>query len=355
MKRLSLTFLPLILLACQAEVSESPPEPAAPAPGREGTPSAEATPAPDAPVTEVVIYTSHDQQLSEPILDLFEERTGISVRAVFDTEATKTTGLVNRLIAEGNRPRCDVFWNNEIVQTIRLTERGMTQPYASPNAEGIPAQFRDSSGHWTGFAARARVIAQNTEAIMIMRAWGHYEDTGMLQAIALPLFGTTATHFALLVERHGVEWGRNWLASLDEHGVQIFDSNGQVCDAVARGVVATGWTDTDDVAVAIAEGQPVQQIIPLAGAILIPNTVAMIQGAPHPDQARDLIDFLLSVEVETLLAEGSGKQIPLHPGVKTPDDVLNVGEITVQEIDWPAVAAVFDQAMVIVNEVLIRE
>ena len=60
---------------------------------------------------EVVIYTSVDQVFSEPILNGFEKAKGIKVKAVYDVEASKTAGLVNRLIAEKDRPKCDVFWN----------------------------------------------------------------------------------------------------------------------------------------------------------------------------------------------------------------------------------------------------
>ena len=63
---------------------------------------------------QVIIYTSLDKVLSEPILEAFEKETGIKVLDVYDSEATKTTGLVNRLIAEKNNPRADVFWNSEI-------------------------------------------------------------------------------------------------------------------------------------------------------------------------------------------------------------------------------------------------
>ena len=63
---------------------------------------------------QVVVYTSLDQIFSEPVLREFEKETGIKVRAVYDVEATKTTGLVNRLIAEKNNPQADVFWNSEV-------------------------------------------------------------------------------------------------------------------------------------------------------------------------------------------------------------------------------------------------
>ncbi len=92
---------------------------------------------------EVVVYTSVDQVFSEPVLKDFEREKGIKAKAVYDVEATKTTGLVNRLLTEKDRPQCDVFWNNEIVRTILLKRKGVLAPYSSSSAEDIPSQFRD--------------------------------------------------------------------------------------------------------------------------------------------------------------------------------------------------------------------
>lgn len=309
---------------------------------------------------QVVVYTSHDQSLSEPILQQFEVRTGIQVLPVYDTEATKTTGLVNRIIAEAGRPRCDVFWNNEIVQTLRLVERGLTEPYVSLAANRIPPGFRDLKGHWTGFAARARVIVVNTDLVDPIPQFEAYDsifepgwaaDAGL----ALPLFGTTASHFALIYTHIGAGTAETWLRTLVERGVHVLDSNGQVCDAVARGALKVGWTDTDDVAVALAEGQPVAQVFPTAPVVLIPNTVAMIAGAPHPEEARVLIDFLLSPENERRLAEGAGKQIPLSHHAEAPEGQLAIrGFENLWVINWPTVAANFDAAMALVNRILVE-
>ena len=62
-----------------------------------------------APQQQVVVYTSLDKVFSQPVLEAFEKQTGIKVLAVYDSEATKTTGLVNRLIAEKDNARADVF------------------------------------------------------------------------------------------------------------------------------------------------------------------------------------------------------------------------------------------------------
>ena len=77
----------------------------------------------------VVVYVSHDQVFSEPILKDFEEETGIKVRAVYDTEETKSTGTMNRLIGEKNNPQADVYWANEPVRAEVLRQQGIAAPY----------------------------------------------------------------------------------------------------------------------------------------------------------------------------------------------------------------------------------
>src|SRR5688500_13345232 len=95
------------------------------------------------PSREVVVYCALDRLYAEPILEAFTARTGIAARAKWDAEATKTTGLVEALRAERARPRCDVFWNNEVGQTIGLAREDLLAPYASPAAQGLPAEARD--------------------------------------------------------------------------------------------------------------------------------------------------------------------------------------------------------------------
>jgi len=116
-------------------------------------------------------------------------------------ETSKTTGLVNRLIAEKNRPRADVFWNSEVGRTLVLKDKGVLAPYRSPAAQDIPAQFKDREDYWTGFAARARVLIYNTELLEASEVPQSIFQLTQPQwkgkvALAYPLFGTTATHVA---------------------------------------------------------------------------------------------------------------------------------------------------------------
>src|SRR4051812_40654777 len=74
---------------------------------------------------EVVVYSALDREFSEPVLDRFTKETGIRTLPKYDLESSKTVGLTSAIIAEANRPRCDVFWNNEILNTLRLQEKGL--------------------------------------------------------------------------------------------------------------------------------------------------------------------------------------------------------------------------------------
>lgn len=275
----------------------------------------------DEPRGEVVVYTALDQEYSEPILKGFSKKTGIRVRAKYDTEAAKTTGLVSTIIEERNRPRCDVFWNNEILRTIQLQKMGLLEPYVSPNAASIPPAFRDPAGHWTGFAARMRVLVYNPQ--MISHAPDRLEDladpawSGKL-AMAYPLFGTTASHAAVLFAEWGPERAKEYFAALKKNNVRIVEGNMTACRMVAAGEVAMAVVDTDDANLLIGEGKPIKFVLldqSGPGAFIVPNTLALLKGAPNPDAARKLIDYLLSPEVELELSRSPSAQIPLHPGV----------------------------------------
>src|SRR5687767_15207864 len=95
---------------------------------------------------EVVVYTALDEDFSKPIFAQFAADTGAQVVPKFDTEATKTVGLTEAILAERRRPRCDVFWNNEILNTLRLDRAGLLEEYRSPAAAQFPAWAKSRGG-----------------------------------------------------------------------------------------------------------------------------------------------------------------------------------------------------------------
>jgi iron(III) transport system substrate-binding protein len=291
---------------------------------------------------EVTVYVSTDRVFSEPVLREYERRSGVKVNAVYDTEETKSTGLANRLIAEKARPQADVFWSNEPVRTLVLKSRDVLAPYRSPSAEGIPAALIDPEGYWTGFSARIRVIAYNTSLVSPEEAPKSIFDLADPKwrgqvAMADPRFGSTSFHVAALYAAAGDETMDEFFRRLEANDVRVVDGNSVVRDLVARGEIKVGLTDTDDVNVAIEDGQPVAMVLPDAdglGVPVMPNMVSLIANGPSPEEGRRLIDYLLSADVERQLANSEAVQIPLHAGVEGPENIPAIETFTPMTLDY---------------------
>jgi iron(III) transport system substrate-binding protein len=294
---------------------------------------------------EVVVYTSVDQVVSEPILRDFEKQSGLTVRGVFDTEETKSTGVLNRLVAEAAHPQADVFWSGDPVRPFVLIKRGLVAPYESPNAARIPPTFRASDGSWTGFAARVRVLLVNKNRVLASATPRSIRDLADPRwkgatAIANPLFGTTTMHVAALFSIWGDEQGRAFLQALKDNQARIASSNGEVKRLVATGEVAFGVADTDDAQEALADHAPIEVVFPDQdgiGTLVMPTTVSLMRGSPHPDAGKRLIDYLLRPEVEQRLAEAAA-HVPLRAGVQTPQGVKRAGEFKAMQVDYNQVA-----------------
>lgn len=290
---------------------------------------------------EVVVYTSVDQVFAEPILYDFERETGIKVKAVFDTEETKSTGVLNRLIAEANNPQCDVFWSGDPVRANVLKQRGISQPFSPEAAQAIPPHFIDDEKHWTGFSSRARVLIYNKDLLPAKQVPTSIFDLTKEEyrgkvTIANPLFGTTSFHVAAIFAELGDEEAKKWLDDLKANNVVIATSNGDVKKRVANGEVWCGLTDTDDANEAMKEGAPIgivflgQQDI---GTLIIPNTLSLIKGSPNPDEAQRLANYLMSRETQVKLAHSSA-QMPLSKGVEVPEGVFSLDDVKPMRVDY---------------------
>ncbi|TWT96852.1 putative binding protein component of ABC iron transporter precursor [Botrimarina colliarenosi] len=338
MKARSLALLTLILIAIASGGCDTPKVP-----------------------KQVVVYTALDEEFSRPIFDAFTRKTGIEVLAKFDTEATKTVGLASAIMAERERPRADVFWNNELLHTLRLKREGLLRSQPMAADKNYDPEYRSKDLDWRGFAARARVLIVNTNLVKEAR-WPHsiedltdpqwYDQAG----VAKPLFGTTATQAACLFEQWGDERAKKFFTGVKKN-CRILSGNKRVAQEVARGKLAFGLTDTDDAMIELEGGQPVTIIYPdqpkeegqeALGTLFIPNTIALVEGSPNPTAGHALAEFLLTSLVECRLVIGPSAQIPLSNEsrsdnacrcrVKTPEEVQPMA------VNWEAAAAGWDDA-----------
>jgi iron(III) transport system substrate-binding protein len=314
----------------------------------------------------IVLYCAQDEEFAEKSLAEFKKRTGLEVAPKFDTEKDKSVSLFNELFKEKDRPRCDVFWNNEPLNTIRLQRAGMLEAYDSPSAKPYADRDKAPDHTWYAFAARARVLIVNTDI------WKKPEDRpkSLLDltdprwkghiVMARPLFGTTATQGACLFAVLGSEEAKEYYRSLKTNTVQIAPGNKQVAEWVGQGhtpdgrTVSIGVTDTDDTLEELDAGHHVAMIFPdrdrpkddKMGTLFIPNTLCILKGSPNPQGARELVDYLLSAEVEKHLAESASHQIPLNPEVKAklPQGMETPATVKAMTVDFGKAADAWDEA-----------
>lgn len=330
----------------------------------------------------VILYSSADDFLLRQVVEAFEKLSGIRVKTVGDTEATKNTGLVNRLLAEKDRPKADVWWSSEVLGTIRLMREGLLQAYVPDHITAIPggwpSAMKAADDSWHGFAARARVIAYHTKHLRSPHSQGTPNAPNTLRGLARedlkgrigmarPQFGTTGAQMAFIAVAHGEAGLRSWLTALKDNGLRLYDSNSSVVRGISQGEIWAGLTDTDDVHAAARNDWPVSMAVdevdelderaalkpgelPSVGPLLLPNSVALIKGGPNTEAGQSLIDFLLSEECERLIAGSESRNLPIRPGVAE-----DFPELTVHQpatCDYNALADAYPGAIKICSEIL---
>lgn len=315
---------------------------------------------------DLVVYCSLDQEFSEALIQRFARETGLEVRAEYDIEANKNVGLATRIREEATtRPRCDVFWSNECAQVVAMAEDGLFQPYDSPSAKEIPAEFRDAQHRWTGFAARARVFIVNTQladASKIRSMWDLLDPQWKGKvAMARPLAGTTNTHMTALYLALGEKEARRYVetaAALARDGsLNLATGNAHVMKLVSDGQAAFGWTDTDDFNVALEKGAPVVAVYPdkdSFGTLLIPNTIGILKAAPHADAAKRFVDWALRPEIEAELAKSAAAQVPVRASVPRPANVVGADGFKAMQVDWREVGRTVKQRTAELQELFLK-
>jgi iron(III) transport system substrate-binding protein len=264
----------------------------------------------------VVIYTSQDEEYADPIFKEFTKQTGIKVLPVFDSEAVKTVGLVNRLLAESSHPQCDVFWNNEEMRTRLLAARNI---------------FRETNG-WALLGYRTRRLVVNTNLLPLAKAPRHFSDAtnemwrGKV-ALAYPLFGTTSTHFLALRQHWGDAAWQDWCRALVRNKPFLVDGNSVVVKMVGGGEAWFGFTDSDDIASEQREGLPVVALPLNDENLVLHNTAGVIRGCPHPAEAQRLLEYLQSAEVQQRLLAAKALESATPSGTNAPGLKVNWNDL----------------------------
>jgi len=297
-------------------------------------------------VVELAVLAVPNRSTVEPILQEYERRTGITIRVVYEPNAGRATTLARQSATDDNA-RFDVLWVDEPGLALRLKYDGILGSFRPVSSQGIPERFKDVDGHWTGFAARLRVLVYHRNRVApddVPRSVLDLADPrwkGQI-AIADPCVGPVVLHFAALYGELGDAAADEFVRGLKTNEIRFLGTDRAVLDAIAGGQIAVGLTNSDVVSTAVEAEEPIAMRLPDVngmGVLMIPSVIALASRAPHPAEGKRLIEYLVSPDAEQRLAVSVGAHMPLHPGVGSPRAFPALGSFKVMPIDYARTAS----------------
>lgn len=278
---------------------------------------------------QLTVYSGRAERLIKPVLDAFEQKTGIKVQLL----SSGTTELVNRLKAEGSRTPADVLITNDAGSLELARQAGLLRPLNMREVErAIPAQYRAQDNSWIGLSGRFWIIVYNTAMVKPeqVKSLLDLADPMWKDKIAIPNSGSEYLQAGVSVIRaaYGDDRTKLFLKGLKENaGTQVYQKSSQIVEAVARGQVALGIVNHYYIYrhLAAQPGAPIAALMPDQheggmGAIMNVAGIGIIKHTSHLDSAKLLIEFLVAQAGQKLFAD-LDKEYPLHPDVK-PDPAL---------------------------------
>jgi len=303
--------------------------------------AANATTAPASTVGgTLTLYSARKEELMKPLVDAYERATGVKVTLLNAAPAE----LELRIEREASRPQADIFFTTDAAGAERLRQKSLLQPYQSPNAARVPAEFKATDGAWTGMIGRSRAIMYNTNLVKpedAPKSVFELTDPKYRGRVAISAIteGGTKLWLASLLQERGEEFTVKYVNDLRANGLRVLANSTEVRKEVGGGGVAYGLVNHYYYVFEQKEGKPVGLIYPdqdqgQIGTLVTPLAVSIVKGARNEEAARRFVDFALSAEGQAPLTTQEA-EFPLVPGVGLGD--ANVpGVRPIDQIKRPA-------------------
>jgi iron(III) transport system substrate-binding protein len=265
------------------------------------------------------VYSGRNRPDLTPIYRLFEGLTGIRV----EVETIYHLDAEARLVAERGEPRADVLVTNSQVAVEEARPAGIFDPYQAEVARAYDAWLRAPDFSWLAFTAWPRTAMINRAVLQDERAWPR-----RLEDLADPRFRgrismatvneeTTVSQIGAIRVAKGDAYAWSLVDRLLANGLRIYESNRATREALIRERSAVALVNSSNYHVFLMEGNSVgeawlDQEDGGIGTHVEAHVVAAVKDAPHPEEARAFIDFLLSADTQTLLARMFG-ETPVNP------------------------------------------
>lgn len=249
---------------------------------------------------KLMVYTSMKESLIGELRDAFAKK---HPEISFDYYSAGAGKLMAKVAAErqSGRLKADVLWHSEVPDFYKLKAEGMWEKYVSPEAKYIQSTVKDPEGFFTPARLGTLGVAYNTRKVTVPpRSWADLLNPRFKDgfAIANPaLSGTAMMSVALLTNTFG--W--DYIEKLKQNGAKIGAGSGQVVDDTASGDFKASLAP-DYIAIDKIRKGANMGLVYFKEILVVPSPIAIFKGTPNLKAAKAFVDFLLSKEGQTIVA-----------------------------------------------------
>lgn len=280
---------------------------------------------------ELVLYCGRSESLAGPLVEKFEEATGINVSVKYGN----TASLALAIQEEGELCKADVFWSQDAGALGALSKANLFTSMKSEEVKGLPGYFRHKDNRWVATSGRARVFAYAPARVAEDEKPTSVFDLTDAKWRGRVGWAPTNASFQSFVTAMRVAVGDErteaWLRDMKDNGAKTYPKNTAIVEAIASGDVDLGLPNHYYLLRFKAKdaNYPVEQAFFEAGdpgnLINIAGCAVLAKGK-HGEAAEQFVAFLLSEESQRYFAD-STHEYPVTPAVTSSGKLLPLGSL----------------------------
>jgi len=286
----------------------------------------------------LVVYSGRNEELVGPIIERFEEESGIDVEVRYGD----TAELAATILEEGQNSPADVFFSQDAGALGALTNEGILSPLPEDALSQVEERFKDPNGEWVGVSGRARVVAYNTEALSeeeLPSSILDFTDPEWNGRIGwAPTNGSFQAFVTALRVIEGEDVAREWLEGVQANDPRRYDNNLAILEGVVSGEIEVGFVNHyylfqlqeesgGDVPAAnyyFQNGDP--------GSLVNVAGIGILNTADNTPEAQEFLEFMLSEEAQQYFADETF-EYSLIEGVPINEELVPLSEIETPNAD----------------------
>lgn len=258
----------------------------------------------------LTVYSGRSESLVAPVIDAFQEASGIRVEVRYGD----TAQLAVALSEEGSASKADLFWAQDAGALGALSSNAQFDVLPDSLLDKVSASMHSVDGAWVATNGRARVLAYSSERVqegslptsVMELANVQYKD----RVGWAPTNGSFQSFISAMRELVGDDATRAWLVAMKANGAKSYPKNSAILQGIANGEVDLGLPNhyylfrfkSEDADFPVeqtnfAAGDP-GNLVNVAG-------VGILKTSSSKSAALQFVSFLLSSEVQQFFVDNT--------------------------------------------------